>query len=340
MKKGYPVIENGGVSQQPYELKSSMQRKGIQRMLCTAKVGLEGLQLIVDLGCRNGDTTLGLLEAAPSAKVVAVEEVLDALALAKFKFGIATSGERKAVAQMMGDSLSSVDIHLQKFRADAASTLDRVEFVKSNMNCLGFLSGEADLVAGFQLLHWLDEGHDGLPKREIMKSISKCLRPGGTFISGTSTAFVEIDTTKRIDGMSVAEYSIDHHPFFSCLYTNIADALGAQTEVIPAHAPPLPSLKLDALAGLLESVGFKDVEIGAFLVTPGRELVLTEVSRIRPKHQGRLEGVPEPRAAEIVREAITAANEYFSLNFEPTNDPRNLDRNIYDAVPYVKATKA
>ncbi|HID72690.1 TPA: hypothetical protein EYP38_02000 [Candidatus Micrarchaeota archaeon] len=339
MKQGYPVAERGGISQQRYEQKTGMQRRGIQTMLKTAGVRMDGPMRIVDLGCRNGDTTLGLLEAAPKeAHVIGVEEFSQALTLARFKFGLHNDADERDLLKLVGDILQFTGSNFYEFRDTAKPMLGRVDFVHSMMDELLSVVSGADLVAGFQLLHWLDNDSNDLPKGEILKSIAHIMVPGGTFISGTSTAFVGIDPNGMIDGMTKAEYSIDEHPFFKEVYARIEAAV----KMMPGHAPmPVSAgaqLKLDALVGLMESCGFTDVQTGAFLVTPGREEVISEVVKIRPKHQGRLEGIPEVKAAEIIARAIAETNEHFDS--ADSRDPRQRVMNIWDAVPYVKATRS
>ena len=75
MKLNYPVADGkGGVTQQRLELLSRMQRDGVKRLLKAADIKLEGLRTVVDLGCRNGDTTLGLAESVPNARIIGIEE--------------------------------------------------------------------------------------------------------------------------------------------------------------------------------------------------------------------------------------------------------------------------
>ena len=91
MKPNYPAADRGGVKGQPYEARTKGQRNSVKNLLKTAGVKLEGLRLIVDAGCRNGDTTLGILEAtSEKTRVVGIEECKEALLIAKAKFGVAS----------------------------------------------------------------------------------------------------------------------------------------------------------------------------------------------------------------------------------------------------------
>lgn len=51
MKSNYPVARDGGISQQPYEAKSHIQRNGVKQLLRASGLALEGIRTVVDLGC-------------------------------------------------------------------------------------------------------------------------------------------------------------------------------------------------------------------------------------------------------------------------------------------------
>ncbi len=341
MKPNYPVERKGGVSQQAYEARTKTQRICAKNLLKTAGVKLEGLRTVVDLGCRNGDTTLGILEAtSKETKVIGVEEYREALLIAKAKFGVASSEEIKEIGELLkGMPEGFVDSFVQ----DSKLVVDRVSLINSTVEDLN-LKDKADLIVGFQILHWLNAGENGLPTPEVMQAINESLASGGVFLSGTSTAFIAISPDEEIDGKKKSEYTIDGHPFIRMVYEKIADIVSLvsdEHEPQPVPVTEKPPLSMDLLIELFESSGFEDIKTGAFLVTPGREEIIEGVSRIRPVHQGRLDGIDdEGLREEIIDFAVKFSNSKCDLLVEAgIADPRLVETNIWDAVPYIMATK-
>ena len=344
MKPNYPVAVGGGISQQAYEARTRIQRKGVTRMLRAAGIELERLRTVVDLGCRNGDTTLGVLETVPKARVIGVEEHREALLIARAKFGMLTGQERDEI-KGLGEMIEEVTSGwLGNFYANAKATdLYRLSLVNSPLEHLPTVLGDekADLIVGFQVLHWLNADETGLPTMEVLKAIYDSLAAGGIFLAGTSTAFIAIDPNEKIEGMTKAEYSIDNHPFVQMVYECIEDAVSAILGYAPQPVLAKPPLSKEGLEMRLRNAGFAMVSSDAFLVTSGREEVIDNVVRLRPEHQGRLNGVDNPdERKRIIEDAIRFANGICDQKVSGgEQDPRLVETNIYDAVPFVIATR-
>ncbi|MBI5223487.1 class I SAM-dependent methyltransferase [Candidatus Micrarchaeota archaeon] len=335
MKTNYPAAIRGGVSQQHYEATTLMQRRGIQTLLKAAGVQLEGATKVLDLGARAGDTTLGVLEHLPNAHVIGLEEPANRLALllAKTKFGIATEVELKEVAEISRELPAG---YLDSFRLDSAPHAGRVSFEELHWSALPL----ADAAVGYQLLHWLDADSTGAPKPEILQAIANALSAGGVFISGTSTAFVQLDPDLRVEGKTQSEYSIDKHPFVQMVYDQIAkitaQILGKAPEPITANPP----LSMNDLSSRFLAAGFSEVRVDGFLVTPGRDQVVREVVKLRPAHQGRLEGIALGERSTIIQTAIANANaECETVIAAGAQDPRLIETNVWDVVPFIGARK-
>jgi|GEM_PF-2555590 len=340
MKPNYPVERKGGISQQPYEARTKIQRTCVKSLLKSAGVKLEGLRTTVDLGCRNGDTTLGILEVtSDKTRIIGVEEYKEALLIAKAKFGVASSDEIKQITGLLGEM---PDGFLDSFEEDTKPFRKRAAFVNSPVEGMPTtIADRADLIVGFQILHWLNAGDNGLPAVETMKAINESLAAGGIFLSGTSTAFIAISPDEEIDGKKKSEYSIDGHPFVKTVYEKIAGIVSKITGHEPQPVTEKPPLSMDSLMEVFENAGFKDIKTGAFLVTSGREEVIREVVKLRPEHQGRLNGIDSGELREdIIDLAIESANnECDLLAGAGKGDPRLVETNIWDAVPYIMATK-
>ena len=360
MKANYPI----GIEQQRYEAKRGMLREGAGRILRASGLQLEGIRTALDIGCRFGDTTLGTLEALPNAHVTGIDEFLHAILVAQMKFGKGTSGYTQ---REMNELLSQLpEGWLETFSRDAAPYTDRVALGKWNLASLHdcMRDEKVDLVTGFQVLHWLNADETGLPLTDIFRGIYDILAPGGIFIAGTSTAFIAIDPNETIDGMTKDQYSIDNHPFVKMVYEDIKSQRNIYEYTIPLmHAtyisgdceflehvpepvtanPPLSREGLERqLRNLGLGIGFSDVRFGGFLVDAGRENVVNELVRIRPEHQGRLNDIWDPELRKrIIDTAITNSNlecdALVAIRQRP--DPRLVDTNTFDAVPFVIAKK-
>jgi SAM-dependent methyltransferase len=339
MRPNYPAATNGGVSQQGYEAQTLAQRNGVKTLLKAAGIQVEGLRTVVDIGCRNGDTTLGLLQATPkTTQVFAVEECLDALLIAKVKFGGGTATEFVSVSRL----LSKLPPRwLDTFAEDAKPVGWRATFVHSPIakmaSKLPFPS-TVDLAVGYQALHWLDADYLGRLSTQVVKGIYESLAAGGVFLAGTSTAFVSLPREFSVEGKTVAQFSIDEHPYVKMIYAEIAKlALTWPRKTEPERLKG--RISLDGIAKQLTKIGFSAVETGGYLYTPGREKVITDVVKLRPAHQGMLGGIPENDRAELVEMAIGAANQKCDEIARNGQDPRLVETNIWDVVPFIKATR-
>ncbi|HLC68994.1 MAG TPA: class I SAM-dependent methyltransferase [Candidatus Bilamarchaeaceae archaeon] len=342
MKANYPI----GIEQQRYEAKRGMLREGAGRILRASGLQLEGIRTALDIGCRFGDTTLGTLEALPNAHVTGIDEFLHAILVAQMKFGKGTSGYTQ---REMNELLSQLpEGWLETFSRDAAPYTDRVALGKWNLASLHdcMRDEKVDLVTGFQVLHWLNADETGLPLTDIFRGIYDILAPGGIFIAGTSTAFMELDPNERVEGKTRREYSIDHHPYVQMVYTNIGDIVAGIVGNVAEPVLKKPLLSREGLERQLRNlalgIGFSDVRFGGFLVDAGRENVVNELVRIRPEHQGRLNDIWDPELRKrIIDTAITNSNlecdAWVAIRQRP--DPRLVDTNTFDAVPFVIAKK-
>ncbi|MBI2079567.1 hypothetical protein HYT84_02285 [Candidatus Micrarchaeota archaeon] len=119
----------------------------------------------------------------------------------------------------------------------------------------------------------------------------------------------------------------------------------AAVTTLLSHAPePVtasPPLSTDGLVARFAAAGFIDIQTGAFLVGAGREALINEVVNIRPIHQGRLNGVADSDRERIITQAIAEAHsecDAIVISGEP--DPRKVETNLWDAVPFLKAVKS
>ena len=345
MKHNYPVAHKGGIAQQAYEARTRIQLRGVKRLLLAANVQTDRVKMAVDLGCRGGDTTLGILQAIPGIiQVIGIEEVLEAVILASLKFHTEHKWDnREAVTRVKAwkDAESGLQEFFNSFTVDSSKFCNRhqcqFDFAHlQEFTQLPDVFGGIDLIVGFQILHWLDAADNGLPKPEIIKAVYDTLASGGVFIGGTSTAFIHIDQNQRVEGKTRAEFSIDEHPFVKMVYERIKSIVQQITLMVPVPVTAAQPLKEAELIRLFTDAGFIGVQTGAFLVTPGREEVTNGVVRLRPEHQGRLEGVPQEQRTALVEQSIKDAN---AACDSMQTDPRLDNQHIYDAVPFLKATK-
>jgi hypothetical protein len=195
----------------------------------------------------------------------------------------------------------------------------------------------ADLVVGYQVLHWFNAGESAIIDPRIIGAILRTLKYGGTFLAGTSTAFVQLDPNTQVEGMGLYEYSIDQHPFVQLVYAEIASRVCAVLGSV--SQPTAPQFSMQQLIDLFLNSGFRSAKVGGFLVTPGREKLVSEVVRIRPVHQGRLNGINESARVEILDQAILAANQTCDIIVREDKgpDPRVVETNVWDVVPWIKA---
>ncbi|MBI2079566.1 hypothetical protein HYT84_02280, partial [Candidatus Micrarchaeota archaeon] len=146
------------------------------------------------------------------------------------KFGIATNNEKAYVAERIlhigspsAKELEFLDFAKHFFSSSALLPSDRASFVNTRLERLPkILRAKVDAIVGFQILQWLNADESGLPKQEIINAIAETLLPGGVFIGGTSTAFIQIDPTAQVDGKTKSEYSIDFHPFMQMVCAKIS----------------------------------------------------------------------------------------------------------------------
>ncbi len=335
MKSGYPCSVKGGVSQQAHEAVERTQRSGIQILLRHSGVKFDLLKRVVDLGSRNGDTTLGLVEVLPKhVRVVGVEEVLDAALIAKVKFGHDLSTAELARVAPLIEQLPAQ--WLKSITSDAASYKDRVSFHSMPFTSLsktnGDSVGKSDLIIGHQVLHWLDCNSEGLPLGSLLNSIRESLSVGGVFVGSTSTAFMAIDSNQQVDGMVKSQYSFDNHPFVQLVY-KIAERLVREiTGSIPTPILDHPPLSVEKLTRSFTKGGFGSTRFDAFLVP-----VPLDAVKLRLAHQGRLNGVPEDARAELIIAIMDEANGESTLLAHHGQDPRLHKGNLYDLVPFVIA---
>ncbi|MBI5227640.1 hypothetical protein HY988_03570 [Candidatus Micrarchaeota archaeon] len=342
MKANYPASVRGGVSGQVYEARTQMQRRGMGALLRAAGVAIERLNRVTDIGCRNGDTTLGLLQALPpSVRVTGVDEFGDAISLAKAKFGLLSAPELAEFAHLISDLPPG---WLESFGVDAEPHRSRVSFREVRLtNLNGFNGGTSkpELAIGYQILHWLDCDPSGLPLKSLIASIFASLSSSGVIVAGTSTAFMKMDPAQKVDGMTPNQYSIDEHPFVKMVYEQIAVLVRDRIGSSPTPVLENPPLSKDRLDRQFRKAGASKVEFSEFLVTPGREEVISQVVRIRPAHQGRLNGITdETIRAAIIGTAIDQANADCDETVRKGQaDPRLHEGNIWDVVPFIVARK-
>lgn len=336
MKMNYPAAINGGAAQQAYEMRTRNARDGVKRMLAAAKIDVERLSTVFDLGCRAGDTTLGILQVTPEyTHIFAFEEYSDAIILAKLKFASRMCPHKVERGDELGRLLPTG--WLNSFRQEVLRVSGRSFFVHCNsISDLPSLYPKADLAVGFQLLHWLDAGENGLPKPEIIRSIREGLKTGGVFLAGTSTAFFDFGKADVIEGTR-SRWSIHEHPFMKIVFEEVARLMAVERQV---PEPAKPTLSISNLGELLMANGFGDIQFGHFLISYPLNVLITETARNVPLHQGRLNGVPDEAKARIIDCALKLANARCdSLAGDGKADPRLVaDRNVWEAVPWLRAT--
>lgn len=352
MRLNYPASgQFGGLLQQKYELATAIQRNGIAKMLQKANISPESLndKRIIDLGARNGDTTLGMLEYASKVHIIGVEEESLPLLIAKVKFGLGSLEEIREIGKLV-DALPETyklpDNWLQYFISSSSTLNSRVQFVQSDIEKLPttLRSNQVsprsiNAIVGYQILHWLNCDETNLPSNNILQALSQSLESGGIFLAGTSTAFMEIPQDQVVDGMTKEQYSIDNHPYIQLVYRKIDEVLGVEFS-LTQQSPATPIVSLSALKRKLELYGFGEIEVGNFLVTAGRDYIINEAIKLRAIHQGRLARVPENRQIPLLMEAILEANKYCDMLTDLRKaDPRLVESNIYDVVAFIKATK-
>ena len=339
MKPNYPVAIKGGVGQQATESRTRIHLNGTKRMLKASGLMLEGIRKIVDLGCRNGDTTLGVLQEAPKdAKVIGIEEYREALLLAKAKFGVSSEKEAMHIADLISEMPEG---WIETFRNESEEFKDRTSFFTSQVENMPELIQNADLIFGFQILHWLNANEDGFPTTETLAAINQSLAPGGKFLAGTSTAFVELSPEEKVEGKKKSEYDFNAHPFVKMFFARVGEIIEKLTGKTPIPIVNKPQLSMDKLTNLLESVGFRDVQHGGFLATNGREELLFRVLPLTAVHQGRLGGIAPEQRELVTQLALNYTNADCELIvMEGKPDPRLVETNVYDVVPFILATKA
>jgi SAM-dependent methyltransferase len=339
MKMNYPIHP----SSQSYEAKTRNFRDGVQRLMSAAGVQTDRLKTVLDLGCRFGDSTLGILRATPSStQVIAVEEFIEATALAKWKFNTPPTRIFDAERGLIPGLLKSLpEGWVDFFRQEASSVWGREYFAFWPIKELGNLAiDEVDLVVAFQTLHWLDAGPDGLPDVGIIRSIRDMVLPGGLFVGGTSTAFFDFGKADVIEGMPRSVWSIHEHPFMKIVFEEVARLMAVEIGKAPEPVSAKPSLSAEGLKKLFESNGFGNLQFGHFLIKYSLDVLTTETARNVPLHQGRLNGVSDFVKARIIDCALGLANAKCDrLVGDGAQDPRLVaDRNVYEAVPWLRAT--
>lgn len=362
MRKNHPSSpECGhGASYAPLELRTGLHLKGMQKLFRASGISVEGIRTVVDLDARDGTTALALAKELPNARVIGISEFRMPYLVARAKWGILEPNENydagiclglwppgissifyKKVAEELG--IDTSDIFRPQLRTEVT---DRVDFVNLSIETAE-ISG-ADLVIGYQLLQWLNADESGLPNKDSLNSILSMLVPGGKFVAGISSGFVSVDPKEKIEGMTRNEYVLDDHEFVRLDYQMIARLVAGITGKMP-FSPTAAKAKftMQEVKQRLEENGFVNINFGAFLVTPGIEEILTDqeggVLMLRPMHQGRLEGIEiQARRDAIMRTALMLTyRECDRLVAQGKTDPRTIiDRNIWDAVPFVVAEKS
>src|SRR3989338_2492724 len=211
-RKGYPAGgEPLGVCGQKYELETGIFRSGsktaiakLREFLGTTLPFTDGMR-VLEIGCRQGASTHGLLDAASPAKidVLATDPVKHALTVARLRFGRGyldheilrvmahcngnhpTGDEAKKWLDQMPKEL------WEPLMAEAGKYRSHVEFLDPPDNL--YVYGPFPLVYGFQAGHWIETNPDGeyagYPKAEHLENIAKAAGPGKYIYLGYSTAF-------------------------------------------------------------------------------------------------------------------------------------------------------
>ena len=305
---------------------------------------------VLEIGCRQGASTHGLLDAASPAKidVLATDPVKHALTVARLRFGRGyldheilrvmahcngnhpTGDEAKKWLDQMPKEL------WEPLMAEAGKYRSHVEFLDPPDNL--YVYGPFPLVYGFQAGHWIETNPDGeyagYPKAEHLENIAKAAGPGKYIYLGYSTAFFDVDPKLKVDGLNRSEYSIDAHPFFrhyiDILVRKVADETGKSEEEVVRNTALYTNASKPNEGGFrthLQGIGLKLISVIGYLVTPGAEKVVTAVAELRPVHQGYLNFVPEPERARLIGASLEEANRTGShlIQSDATN--------IYDVVP-------
>mgnify|MGYP001586800980 CR=1 FL=1 len=356
-REGYPASgKPPGVCGQRYELETGIFRSGSKTAITKLREALAGVlpftdgMRVLEIGCRQGASTHGLLDAALPAKidVLATDPIDKAMAVARLRFGrgYPKNGILLVMSYCLGNHptgdeakawLDQLPGELWKpLMEESRAYQSRVEFIDPPDHLYAY--GPFSLVYGYQTGHWIETDSDGeyqgYPKAEHLKNISDAVAPGKYIYLGYSTAFFDVDPELQVDGMNRSQYAIDEHPFFKHYIATLVRHVAAETgkseeEVVRntvAHsATPKPNES--GFAKYLEGIGLKLVSIIGYLVTPGAEKVVTDVAEKRPIHQGYLKFVPEPERARLIQTSLEEANRIGA------NLIRHDATNIYDIVP-------
>jgi len=319
---------------QRYENKTRNHRDGVQRLLAAAAIDTQRLNVVLDIDCRAGDTTLGVLRAAPRAEVIGVDDYLDAITLARMKFGLSLNGT--SVERVLAIQSLMVTGWVDSFKADSASVRDRATFVHSSIaNCP---LANADLAVGFQALHGFDT-MSGLPHPSVLDSIRASLKTGATLLAGTSSTFFEFEDSSSIGGMPRSQWSVLEHPFIKLVFESLRDImLNVGYSLPPASKPPH---SMNDLRMPLERTGFEVVQFGQIPIRYSIDVLLTETARSLPFMLGVLDGAPFTPLAkrQFVDEAVFDAglrcDKYVTQGYP---DPRLVtDMNVWNAILWVRA---
>lgn len=357
-REGYPAGgKPPGVCGQRYELETGIFRSGSKTAITKLREALEdalpftdGMR-VLEIGCRQGDSTLGLIEGALPTRinVLATDPVEQARILARWKFGRGDYREHDILRVMQrvlgnhptGDEAKAWLDQLPReqvdaFLSEAGKYRISTEFIDPPDNL--YVYGPFSLVYGYQAGHWIETNPDGeyagYPKAEHLDNIAKAAGPGKYIYLGYSTAFFDVDPELRVDGLNRSQYSIDDHQFFrnyiAILVRNVARATGKSEDEIVRNTvwhTRAPKPNESGFKKYLEGIGLKLVSNIGYLVTPGAEKVVTQVAELRPVHQGYLNFVPEPERARLIGASLEEANRTGShlIHSDATN--------IYDVVP-------
>ncbi|MEK6982311.1 MAG: hypothetical protein AABX38_05245 [Candidatus Micrarchaeota archaeon] len=352
MRKNHPSSPEAGhgASYANLELRTGLHAKGMIKLLQAALPDSEkraGNINVIDLDARDGTTTLALAKELPYAQVKGISEFRTPYLIGRLKAGNITEKEMDELGKSKDFWPSAV---FEKAALEPKELKDRLTFENTSIEGVKPLQlGIADVAIGYQLLHWLnaESETDNLPSRASLGAIKDMLFPGGIFISGTSSGFVGVDSNATIEGMTRAEYVLDDHQFVRLDYQNIASLVAQITGKIPYASGSIKAkFKMHEITQRLEESGFINVRLGAFLVTPGIEEILSDqeggVLMLRPMHQGRLDEIEtQARKDAIMRTALMLTHrECDRLVAGGKTDPRTItDKNIWDAVPFVVAEK-
>lgn len=200
--------------------------------------------VILDAGCRTGNTTLEAFMQYPIRKVIATEANKERIAVAQYKFH---QGSQPPMNDM------SVHPAWDAFRAQSAQYKDRVEFIANDITKLDSVS-EGSIDAA--IAHLSIRVSDPVTAKQQFSTLHKLLKPGADVIWSTACgAFTD-------ERLPAADHYFMQNDFLKQFVLELRRASPVGFE----YSLPAPgTMTLDSVKEYTHAAGFETEQIGTFV---------------------------------------------------------------------------